>query len=85
MGARACLRMVLHAEKRQGAMAQALERAVVQVDVSELDFALVDRVRIDSIIVVVRSDLHLAGLRLLYGMVPSMMSKLEFVSLAAKS
>ena len=60
MGAGARLRMVLHTEEWQGAMAQALERVVVQVDMGELDFALVDRVRIDSIVVVVRGDLHFA-------------------------
>ncbi len=61
MGAGARLRMVLHAEERQGAMAQAFERVVVQVDMGELDFALVDRIRIDRIVVVVRGDLHFAG------------------------
>ena len=42
-------------------MAQAFQGVVVQVDVREFDFALVDRFGIHREVVIVRGDLHLAG------------------------
>src|SRR5271156_4081339 len=79
------LRMVLHAEERHGAMAQAFQGVVVEVDVGELDFALVDRFRIYREVVIVRGDLHFAGLRLLDRMVTTVVAKFELVSLATQS
>ena len=51
-------------------MAQAFERVVVQVDMRQLDFASVDRLRIDGKTVVVRGDFHLAGLAFVTGWLP---------------
>src|SRR5262249_14261512 len=39
--------VILHAEQRQRAMSQALERLVVEVDVREIDFRALQRIRID--------------------------------------
>ena len=62
--------VILHAEQRQRAMAQAFQRVVVQVDVRQLDFALLQRVRIDGEVVIVRRDLDLAGGHCFTGWLP---------------
>src|SRR5580692_3429632 len=69
VGAGAGLGVVLHAEQRQRAMAKTLQRVVVQVDMGELDLALVDGIGIDSKVMVVGGDLHFARLGLLHGVV----------------
>ncbi len=78
------LGVILHAEQRQRAVAQALQRVVVQVDVRQVDFALLQRVGIDGEVVIVRGDLDLAGLHLLHRMIAAVMSELQLVSLAAQ-
>src|SRR5215831_8293210 len=55
-------RVILHGEERHVPVAQAFQRLVVQVQVSELDFALRQRIGVDGEVVVVRRDLDLAGL-----------------------
>ncbi len=47
-------RVILHAEERQRLVAQSFECVVVQVDVCQVDFVGVDRVWIDSEVVVMR-------------------------------
>src|ERR1051326_4952894 len=74
----------LHGEQRQRAVAQALERVVVQVDVSEVDVAGLERVGIDGEVVVVRGDLDLAGVELLDRMVAAVVSELELERFAAE-
>src|SRR5260370_34155512 len=66
-------------------MAQAFQRAVVQVDVGELDLALLQRIRVNREIVIVGGDLDLAGVELLHRMVSAVVSEFEFESLAAES
>ena len=78
------LGVVLHAEQRQRAMAQAFQRVVVQVDVRQFDFALLQRIGIDGEVVVVRGDLDLAGRECLHRMVAAVVSELELVGLAAE-
>ena len=65
-------------------MAQALERIVVQVDVGQINFALLQRVGIDGEVVVVRGDLDLAGCQLLDRMIAAVVSELQLVGLAAQ-
>ena len=79
-----CLRVVLHREQRQRAMAQAFQSIVVQVDVGFQDLRIFQRIRIDGEVVIVRRDLNLAGLQLLYWMVAAVVAELEFVRLAAQ-
>src|SRR5262245_1328400 len=74
--------MVLHAEHGMLAMPQPFDRAVVQVDVSDLDVGR-KRLRIDGKAVVLRGDFHLAGLELLHRMVRAAMSEFELERVAA--
>src|ERR1700737_4867679 len=50
-------RMVLHAEYRLAAMAEALQRLIVQIDVSDLDLAQFERIRVHCEPVVLGGDL----------------------------
>ncbi len=76
--------MILHAEQRQVAVAQAFERLVVQIHVRQFDFALRQRVGIDGEVVVVRGDLDLAGVQLLHRMIAAVVSEFQLESLAAE-
>src|SRR5215813_2376966 len=60
-------------------MAQALERVVIQIDVRELDFALLQRVGIDGEVVVVRRDLDLAALDALHWMIAAVVAEFQLV------
>jgi hypothetical protein len=42
-------------------MAQALYRLIVQVDVSDFDFRIFERIRIDGETMILRGDFQLAG------------------------
>ena len=66
VGAGAGFGVVLHAEQRQGAVAEAFEGVVVEVDVGEVDFSGVEGVGIDGEVVIVAGDLDLAGVVALY-------------------
>src|ERR1700686_57731 len=63
-------------------MPQAFERLIVEVDVRQLDFALGQRVGIDSKVMVVRRDLDLPRLQLLYRMIAAVVPKLQLEGLA---
>jgi hypothetical protein len=52
------LGVVLHAEHRILAVAEAFERLVVQVDVGDFDLVEVERIRVHREAVIVRGDLH---------------------------
>ena len=69
--------VVLHAEQRQRLVAQAFERLVVQVNVGQLHFVPVDRVRVDGEVVIVRHDFHLAGEIVAHRMVAAVVPELE--------
>ena len=77
-------RVVLHAEQRQVAVAQALERRVIEVHVRELDFGLRQRIGINGEIVVMRRDLDLARVQLLHRMIATVMPELELERFAAE-
>ena len=78
------LRVILHAEQRQIPVPQAFQRRVIQIHVRQFDFAFRQRIRIDCKIVVVRRDLNLPGGQLLYGMIPTMVSKFQLEGSAAE-
>src|SRR4029079_3667415 len=84
MRTRRRLRMILHTEQREIPVPHPFQRVVVQIDVGEFHFTLRQRIRIDSKIMVVRRDLDLPRVQLLYGMVSAMMSKLQLESFSAK-
>src|ERR1700751_61438 len=65
-------------------MPQSFQRVVVQIDVSQVYFTLLQRIRIDSEVMVVRGDLNLPAVGLLHGMVAAMMSELQLVASAAQ-
>ena len=56
-----CFGMILHAEDRLAAVAEAFQRLVVQIDVREFDFVRVERIGIHREAVIVRRDLHFLG------------------------
>src|SRR5271163_326534 len=78
------LGMILHAEQRQVPVSQPFQSRVIQIDVSQLNFALRQRIRIHREVMVVSRDLNLAGLQLLHRVVPTMMSKLQLESFPAQ-
>src|SRR5580700_8768553 len=78
------LRVILHAEQRQVPVPQAFESRVVQVDVRQLNFTFRQRIRIDREVVVMRCDLDLTALQLLYRMIPTVVAKLQLESFSAK-
>jgi len=82
MRPRTRLRVVLDAEKWQRAMPQTFERVVIQVDMGQVYLALLQRIRVDGEVVVVRCDLDLAAIRLLHRMVAAVMAELQLVTLA---
>ncbi len=65
-------------------MPESFQRLIVQIDVSDLDFALVERVGIHREPVVVRRDLDLVGHSVQYWMVRAAVTELEFVRFAAQ-
>ena len=65
-------------------MAQAFQSIVIQIDVGLNDLGVLQRIGIDSKVVVVGRNLDPTGLHLLYRMVPAMVAKSEFVSLASE-
>src|SRR5438067_7723595 len=77
-------RVILHAEERQRAVAEAFERVVIQINVRQLNFTLSDRIGIDGEVMVVRRDLDFAAVETLYRMVAAVMPKLQLVSPAAE-
>ncbi len=77
-------RVVLYAEQRQRAMPHPLERVVVQIDMRQIHFALLQRVGIDGVVMIVRRDLHLARAGMLHRMVAAMMAEFQLVSLATQ-
>ena len=78
------LGMVLHAEHRMIAMAEAFQRLVVQIDVGELDLVQVERIGIHREAVIVRRDLHLVGELVQHRVIGAAMAELQLVGLAAK-
>ena len=84
VGAGAGFGVVLHAEEWQGAVAQAFEGVVVEVDVGEVDFGGVDGVGIDGEVVIVRGDLDFAGVVALYGMIAAVVAEFKLVGFAAE-
>ena len=85
VGAGAGFGVILHAEQRQIAVAQAFECLVVQVHVREFDFGLRQRVGIDGEVVVVGGDLDLAGVELFDGMIAAVVSEFQLEGFAAQS
>src|SRR3954463_13874668 len=81
---RRCFRMVLHAEQRQVAMPQSLQRAVIQIDMRLDDLTVRERIWVNGKVMIVRRDLHLLRLQLLHRMIAAVVSELELVCLAAE-
>ena len=70
------LGVVLDGEGREGLVAEALDGAVVEVDVRDLELRR-ERVREDREVVVLRGDLHLARRQLLHRMVAPVVPERE--------
>src|SRR5258706_5920387 len=75
--------MILDAEHRLAAMPESFQRLIVQVDVRQLHFTLVERIGIDCEAVIVGGDLHLPRHLIQHGMVRAAVPELELVSFAA--
>ena len=76
--------MILHAEKRERAVAHALVGVVVQIHVRDLDVARRQRIGIDAETVILRGNLDFAGQQILHRMIRAVMPEFQFVGLAAK-
>src|ERR1051326_8422620 len=72
-------RVILHAEERQRAVTQPFQGVVVQIDMGLDDLRFLERVWVYGEVMVVRGDLDLARLQLLYRMVAAVMAKLQLV------
>ena len=74
--ARSGFRMVLHGERRQRLVANAFNRAVVQIDMR--DFQIVaQRIGHDGKVVVLRCDFYRVGQQIFDRMVATMMTEME--------
>src|SRR6187402_192888 len=71
-------RVVLHAEHRLRLVAQALDGAVIEIDVRLLD-AWRQRLAIDGEAVILRSDLHASGFQFLDRMIRTAVAELQLV------
>ena len=65
-------------------MPEAFQRVVVQIDVGLDDLRFLQRIRVDSKIVIVRRDLDFRGLKLFDRMIASMMAVFQLVGPAAQ-
>src|ERR1700756_719551 len=65
-------------------MPQTFEGVVIQIDMGQVYLALLQRIRIDGEVMVVRGDLDLAVVRLLYRMIAAMVAELQLVTPAPK-
>src|SRR5438105_11920558 len=84
MRPRRCFGVVLHSKERDRFVPHTFKRAVVQIKVGHLNFAFLERIRIDREIMVVRRDLDFAGSLLANGMISTVMSEFKFVGLTAE-
>ena len=75
--------VVLHAEHRVVAVAEAFERLVVEIDVGDFDVVEVERIGVHREAVIVRGDLDLLGDFVEHRMIGAAMSELQLVGLAA--
>ena len=76
MRARRSFRMVLHCKERYRFVPHAFKRAVIEIEVSHLDFGVLERIRVDREIVIVGSDLDLPGALLANWMIAAVMPEL---------
>jgi hypothetical protein len=79
------LRVILHAEEGQIAVAQTFERFVVQVSMCELDFTLGQRIWIDGEVMVMSRDFDLSGLQIFHRMIPAVVAEFQLERLPAQS
>ena len=76
--------MILHAEKRQRAVAHALVGVVVQIHVRDFDVARRQRIGVDAETVILRGDFDLAGQQIFYRMIRTVMAEFQLEGLAAQ-
>src|SRR6266508_1811636 len=79
-----CLRVELYAQHRFVSEPQAFERVIVQAFVSDFHFVGIQISSRDTVIMILRGDENCAIPQILNGMIPAMMTKLEFVCVRAK-
>ena len=77
-------RVILHAEHRLAAVAEAFQRLVVQIHVRDFDVARVERIRIHREAVIVRGDLDALRQLVDHRMIGAAMPELQLVSFAAQ-
>src|SRR5512140_636024 len=74
--------MVLNRKDGEFPVPEALVRVIVQVEMSDLEFHGIERVRIDGEAVILRRDLECAGQKVFDRVVATAMAELEFEGLA---
>src|SRR5262249_40631108 len=77
-------RVILHAKQRQIPVPHPFQRVVVQIDVGKVDFTLRKGVGINREVMIVRSDLDLARVQLLYRMIAAVVPELELEGFSAQ-
>ena len=77
--------MILHAEKGQILVAQALVGVVIEIQMCDFDFARRERVRVDAKTMILCRDLHLIGQQVFNRMVRTVVAKFQLEGSAAKS
>src|ERR1700722_20643351 len=82
--ARRCFWMILHAEKRERAVAHAFVGVVVQIDVRDFDIARRERVGIDAEAVVLGGDFDLLRAQIFHRMVRTVMAEFQLERVAAQ-
>src|SRR5229473_1136433 len=83
VGPRRGLRMILDAEHRLATVPESFQRLIVQVDVRQVHFTMVERIGIHREAVIVRGDLHLLRHLIQHGMIRAAVPELQLVSFAA--
>src|SRR5574341_2056463 len=76
--------VILHGKYRQAAVPHSLQTSVVQIEMRQLDFVLVQAVGGNRETVIVRSDLDAARTQIFHRLVAAAMAELEFVRAAAE-
>ena len=76
--------MILHTEDRVTAVAHPFDSVVIQVEMSDCDLRVGERVGVDTEAVVLGSDFHFVGAVVYDGVIGSVMAELELVGFAAE-
>jgi len=78
------LRVILHTEERQRAVAHALVRVVVQIHVRDFHITRRQRIRVHAEAMILRRNLHFLGEQVFHRMIRAVVPEFQFERAAAK-